>query len=83
MINNIVLMFSPTDEKTPYEKGENITVIVFSRQPRDRWLNVSRMDQAWKSINVFIVSFRSGFDQLKIWFFTETEKVILEKWQSP
>ena len=26
MINNVVLMFSPTDEKTPYEQGENRTV---------------------------------------------------------
>ena len=31
MINNVVLMFSPTDEKTPYEQGENGTVIRFSR----------------------------------------------------
>ena len=31
------------------------------------------MDQAWKSINGFIVSFTSGFDQLKIYFYTETE----------
>ena len=30
MINNVVLMFSPTDEKTPYEQGENRTVILFS-----------------------------------------------------
>ena len=22
MMNNVVLMFSPTDEKTPYEQGE-------------------------------------------------------------
>ena len=30
MINNVVLMFSPTDEKTPYEQGENRrTVILF------------------------------------------------------
>ena len=29
MMNNVVLMFSPTDEKTPYEKGENRTVILF------------------------------------------------------
>ena len=36
MINNILLMVFPTDEKTPYEKGENRTVILFSRQPRDR-----------------------------------------------
>ena len=31
MMNNVVLMFSPTDEKTPYEQGENCTVIRFSR----------------------------------------------------
>ena len=31
MINNVVLMFSPTDEKTPHEQGENRTVILFSR----------------------------------------------------
>ena len=31
MINNVVLMFSPTDEKTPYEQGENSTLILFSR----------------------------------------------------
>ena len=31
MINNVVLMFSPTNEKTPYEQGENLTVILFSR----------------------------------------------------
>ena len=30
MMNNVVLMFSPTDEKTPYEQGENRTVILFS-----------------------------------------------------
>ena len=26
MMNNVVLMFSPTDEKTPYEQGDNRTV---------------------------------------------------------
>ena len=31
MINNVVLMFCPTDEKTPYEQGENRTVILLSR----------------------------------------------------
>ena len=31
MMNNFVLMFSPTDEKTPYEQGENRMVISFSR----------------------------------------------------
>ena len=29
------------------------------------------MDQAWKSINGFIVSFTSSFDQLNIKFYTE------------
>ena len=31
MMNNVVLMFSPTGEKTPYEQGENRTIIRFSR----------------------------------------------------
>ena len=30
-LNNVVFMFSPTDEKTPYERQENRTVIRFSR----------------------------------------------------
>ena len=30
-MDNVVLMFSPTGEKTPYEQGENRTVIRFSR----------------------------------------------------
>ena len=32
------------------------------------------MDQAWKSINGFILSFSSSFDQLKTWFYTEIKK---------
>ena len=35
MIDKVVLMFSPTDEKTPYEWGENRMVILFIREPRD------------------------------------------------
>ena len=31
MMNNVVLMFSPTDEKTPYEQGEYRTVTLFSQ----------------------------------------------------
>ena len=31
MMNKVVLMFFPIDEKTPYERGENRTVIQFSR----------------------------------------------------
>jgi len=34
MINNVVLLFSLTDEKTPYELGENRTVIVNIRFSR-------------------------------------------------
>ena len=30
-MNNVLFMFFPTDEKTPYEQGENRTVIQFSR----------------------------------------------------
>ena len=30
-MNNVVLMFSQTDEKTPYEQGEYRTVIRFNR----------------------------------------------------
>ena len=41
MMSNVVLMFSPTDEKTPYEQGENRTVIRFSRLPRDKFLKRS------------------------------------------
>ena len=26
MMNNVVLMFSSTDEKTPYEQGESVAV---------------------------------------------------------
>ena len=31
MMNNVVLMFSQTDERTPYEQGEYRTVIRFNR----------------------------------------------------
>ena len=30
-MNNVVLMFSPTDEKAPYEQRENRKVIRFSQ----------------------------------------------------
>ena len=29
MMNKVVLMFSPIDEKAPYDQGENSTVILF------------------------------------------------------
>ena len=31
MTSNVALMFSPTDEKTPYEQGENRMFMRFSR----------------------------------------------------
>ena len=33
MMNNVVLMFSSNDEKTPYEQGENhgVRSVLFSR----------------------------------------------------
>ena len=31
MMNKVVLIFSPSDEKTPYEQGENRTVVPFSQ----------------------------------------------------
>ena len=31
MMNSVVLMFSPTVEKTPYEQGENRMVIQLNR----------------------------------------------------
>ena len=31
MMNNVALMSLHTDEKTPYEQGENCTVIRFSK----------------------------------------------------
>ena len=42
----------------------------------------------WKSVNWFIVSFESSFDQLKIYFYTEIKKkeneyVIFENCQPP
>ena len=52
MMNNVVFMFSPTDEKTLYEQGENRMVINFC--------NVSRHGPSPKE------SFTSSFDQLKI-----------------
>ena len=36
------------------------------------------MDQAWRSINGFFVSFMSSFDQLKIYFYTEPKKSFLK-----
>ena len=48
MMNNVVLMFSPTDEKTPYEKGENRTVrTVQSVAARSILHIILKRAQAW------------------------------------
>ena len=40
MMNNVVLMFSPSNERTPYEQKENCTVILTvqlaSSRPRNQ-----------------------------------------------
>ena len=75
-MNNVVLMFSPTDEKTPYKAGResygHTVQSVAARSIVHKFLKRSPgMDQAWKGLNGFIVSFTSSFDQLKIWSYTE------------
>ena len=66
MINNVVLMFSPADEKTPYEQGENELYghTVQSVAARSIVHKFLKRSPAWTK--GFIVSFMSGFDQLKI-----------------
>ena len=69
MINNVVLSYSPTDEETPYKQGENGTV-QSARSIVHKFLKWLCIDQAWKSIHLFVwffflVSFTSNFDQLK------------------
>ena len=66
----VVLMFSPTDETTPYERAWRVSYAhtlqsVAERSIVHKFLKRSRMDQAWESINGFIVSLTSSFDQLK------------------
>ena len=75
-MNNVVLMFPrPMRERIVRSYGS-----VGSRA-------FPGMDQAWKSMNGFIVSFSCSFDQLKIYFDAEIKKkienVILENCQSP
>ena len=47
MMNNFVLMFSPTDEKTPYEQGENRTVAVQSVVARSVIHRFLKRHPAW------------------------------------
>ena len=71
MMNNVVLMFSPTDEKTPYEQGENRTVILFSRA-RSIVHKFLKRFPAWTKPERVLMGlllfngFTSGFDQLTI-----------------
>ena len=51
-MNNVVLMFSATDEKTPYEQGELVT----ARSIVHKFLNFPGMDQAWKSIKTLLLA---------------------------
>ena len=62
MINNVVLMFSPTAEETPYEQGENQSVaarsIIYKFLKRcPAW---TKPERVW---NGFIVCFTSSLDQ--------------------
>ena len=71
-MNNVVLMFPTTDEKTPYEQGENRTVILFRLQPRDlqfiNFLNVPRHEPSLKEYErvycKLYVQLRSGKDSI-------------------
>ena len=72
MMNNVVLIFSATDEKTPEEQGENLRSngslqSVAAPSIVHKFLKRSPgMDQAGNIFSGFIVSFTSSFDQLKI-----------------
>ena len=47
MINNVVLMFFPTDEKAPYEQGENRTTHGQSVAARSIVHKFLRRSPAW------------------------------------
>ena len=47
MMNNVVLMFSPTDEKIRYEQRENRTVMVQSVAARSIVNKVLKRSPAW------------------------------------
>ena len=67
-MNSVVLMFSPTDKKDTLRAGRvsygHSVQSVAARSIVHKFLKRSRNhDQALKSINGFIVSFKSSFDQ--------------------
>ena len=70
MMNNVVLMFSPTDEKTPYKAGrESYGHTVQSVAARSIVHKFLKRSLGWtkpERVNGFIASFTSSFDQLKI-----------------
>ena len=53
MMNNVVLMFSPTDEKTPYEQGEKRTVIRFSRSYGYQSKQIIRLQYKFGQCEIF------------------------------
>ena len=97
MMNNVVLLFSPTNEKTPNEQGEHRMVILFSRQPRHRQLTCNKFIKrslAWTNperVLMVYVKLRSVKDLIlqghkKKQNKTkqkQNENVILENCQSP
>ena len=52
MMNNVVLMFSPTDEKTTYEQREYRTVVRLSRAIVHKFLKRS---SAWTKLEVVLM----------------------------
>ena len=60
MTNNVVLMFSPTDEKTPYEQREpdrtygHTAQSVAAQSIIHKFLKRLCMDQARKSSNIYL-----------------------------
>ena len=67
MTNNIVLMFFPTDEKIPYEQGENRTVQSGTTLSiAHKFFNASRHGSSLKNYSWVYCQLTSSFDQLKI-----------------
>ena len=65
IINNVVLTFSPTDEKTPYEQGENRTVIQYVvLGPRVKVINLNILPES--SCNELKYSLKIAFMFLSI-----------------
>ena len=69
-MNNVVLMFPRPMKRHLTSRVRSVRLYgsVGSREIHSSLISetLPAMDQAWKSINGFIVSFTSSFDQLKI-----------------